>query len=87
MTNTMTDRLLTALVDKGEALTPAQIASRFGLAKPWNAIQELRSQGYSIYTNTKTNHRGETVTVYRYGKPSRAMVAAAYAKHGAELFG
>lgn len=87
MNDTMTARLLHALVDKGETLTPAQITSRFGLAKPRNAIQELRSQGYSIYTNTKTNRKGKTVTEYRYDTPSRAMVAAAYAKCGSELFG
>jgi predicted transcriptional regulator len=86
MTKNMSERLFNALVVKGETLTPAQITSRFGLAKPRNAVMQLREEGYSIYTNHKKNSRGEIVTTYRYGRPSRAMVAAAYKAKGAQVF-
>lgn len=80
------DKLVNTLVNKGETLTPKQISSRFGLANPHDAIYQLRSEGYSIYSNIRKNSRGETVVQYRYGKPSRKMVAAAFAKHGATIF-
>jgi hypothetical protein len=45
-------------------------------------ITELRAQGYSIYSNTAKNGK----TAYRLGKPSRRMVAAAYAAAGSTVF-
>ena len=79
-------KLANAFVNDGAVLTAKQISSRYGLANPHDAVYQLRSEGYSIYTNTRKNSRGETVIQYRYGRPSRKMVAAAFAKHGATIF-
>lgn len=45
-------------------------------------ISELRSMGYAIYSNTGKNGN----TAYRLGRPSRAMVAAAFAAQGSAAF-
>lgn len=45
-------------------------------------ISELRSMGHAIYSNTAKNGR----TAYRLGRPSRAMVAAAFAAQGSNVF-
>lgn len=45
-------------------------------------ISELRSQGHAIYSNpTKSG-----TTAYRLGRPSRAMVAMAFAAAGSSVF-
>lgn len=45
-------------------------------------ISELRSQGHAIYSNSSD----EGKTVYRLGRPSRAMVAMAFAAAGSSVF-
>ena len=70
------NKLVNAFVTKGEVLTAKQISSRFNLSNPHDAIHQLRSEGYSIYTNTRKNKRGESIVEYRYGRASRKMVAA-----------
>lgn len=45
-------------------------------------ISELRSQGHAIYSNPTK----EGKTVYRLGRPSRAMVAAAFQAYGSQVF-
>jgi biotin operon repressor len=45
-------------------------------------ISELRSQGFSIYSNQTK----EGKSVYRLGNPSRKMVAAAYQAFGSQVF-
>jgi len=77
-----TARVLTALKN-GETLTAKQIAARFALRNPHEAVRSLREQGYAIYANARTNSKGETKTFYRLGTPTRKMVAAAYAALGA----
>jgi len=68
----------------GKQFTAGQIAGLFGSTEGSVAarVSELRAQGYSIYSNTAKNGK----TAYRLGKPSRAMVAAAYAVGGSEMF-
>ena len=66
----------------GKDLTEATALSRFGVSNLSARIAELRAKGYSIYTNK----RKEGVTTYRLGKPTRAMIAAAYATLGVEAF-
>lgn len=80
-----TTRLLAAL-KSGECLTAKQIASRYGAGNPHELVRQLRTEGYSIYLNDAKNGRGEVVQKYRLGTPSRAMVAAAYAAAGADVF-
>ena len=67
-------------------LTAAQARARFGIVNVGARIEELRAEGYCIYTNKKTLDNGKTITYYRLGKPSREMVAAAHAIYGAEVF-
>lgn len=82
---TATERVLKAL-RSGEELTTRQIESRFSVASARAIVHELRSQGYAIYMNRRTNQRGETTQKYRLGTPSRAMVATAFATKGAQQF-
>lgn len=46
-------------------------------------ISELRSQGHAIYTNVDKKTKN---VAYRLGRPSRAMVAAAFASQGSAVF-
>jgi hypothetical protein len=69
----------------GKQFTAGQIAGLFGSTETsvTARVSELRAQGYAIYSNTAKNGK----TAYRLGKPSRAMVAAAYASAGSSIFG
>ena len=80
-----TAKLLGAL-EKGETFTSKQITARFGLANPAEAVRSLRESGYAIYSNERTNSKGETKNFYRLGKPSRKMVALASKVAGASIF-
>lgn len=72
------------VLQSGRQFTPAQLAgltqSKEDSIRP--RISELRSEGYAVYTNTTKNGK----QAYRLGKPSRAMVAAAYAAQGSATF-
>jgi len=72
------------VLQSGRQFTPAQLAgltnSSEDSIRP--RISELRSEGHAIYTNTTKNGK----SAYRLGKPSRAMVAAAYKQSGSEAF-
>ena len=74
---TKTNMLLEAF-QNGEELTASQISARYGIRNVYDAIHTLRTQGYAVYLNERTNARGETVNKYRIGIPSRAVVAAWY---------
>ena len=58
-------------------LSVAQARARFGIQNVSARIDELRQEGHVIYTNTKTRSDGSKVSVYRMGKPTKAMVRAA----------
>ena len=60
-------------------LTVAQARARFGIQNVSARIDELRQEGHVIYTNSKTRADGTKVASYRIGKPTKAMVRAAYA--------
>ena len=66
----------------GKDITEGQARTRFGVANLPARIAELRAEGYSIYKNTST----EKGTSYKLGKPTRAMIATAYAVMGAQAF-
>jgi len=68
-------RLTEALL-KGEQLTAAQIAARFDIKNPTATVSDIRFAGYAVYANTKKNAKGESVTRYRIGTPSRKIIAA-----------
>jgi hypothetical protein len=75
---TKTGKLFAALVTEGQELTAAQIATRFNAKNPTAMISEIRYAGFPIYANSKTNSKGDKVTVYRHGKASRQLVRAGY---------
>jgi hypothetical protein len=58
-------------------LSVAQARARFGIQNVAARVEELRKEGHVIYTNTKTRGDGSKVSVYRMGKPTKAMVRAA----------
>ncbi len=69
----------------GKQFTGGQMAGIFNTTEGTIAarISELRAQGYAIYSNTAKNGK----TAYRLGRPSREMVAVAYASAGSAVFG
>lgn len=71
-------------LQSGRQFTAGQMAGLFGTTEGSveARIAELRAQGFSIYSNTAKNGK----TAYRLGKPSRRMVAAAYAAAGSAVF-
>jgi len=66
----------------GQSLSAGQARGLFGVASLGKRISELRASGQPIYTNTAKNG----TTVYRLGRPSRAMIAAAYQAVGSSVF-
>lgn len=70
---TKSEKLINAL-SKGESLTAAQIAARFGISNPTATVSDLRFSGYPIYTNKRKN----STTKYRLGTPRRDVIAAGY---------
>lgn len=76
--------ILKNILQSGKNLTVSEIA-RLGdmsVESVYKRVADLRNEGYSVYRNE--NAYGETT--YRLGRPSRAIVARAYAAAGAELF-
>jgi hypothetical protein len=76
--NTATNRVFEALVLNGEELTAKQIASRYNVANPHDVVYNLRMEGYSIYLNQRTDSKGRVTQKYRFGTPSRKVIAAGY---------
>jgi len=72
------DRVYKALVLEGQELTAKQIASRYNVANPYDAVYQLRMEGYSIYCNKNTDSKGRVTNKYRFGTPSRQVIAAGY---------
>ena len=72
------------VLKSGRQFTPGQIAGLFGTTEDTVSarVAELRAKGYAIYSNTTKNGK----TAYRMGKPSRRMVAMAYAVAGSSVF-
>ena len=65
----------------GRTITSTQARSRFGVRNLRARVNDLRNDGFCVYTN-----RTSTGTSYRMGTPSRAIVAAAYSKAGSSIF-
>jgi predicted ArsR family transcriptional regulator len=82
---TQNERILKAL-KTGSGFTAAQLAAMAGTTKPTvrARISELRKEGFAVYANTR---KTDGKTFYRLGKPSREMVAMAYAVMGSQAFG
>lgn len=88
MSKSVKEKILAYLSkDSGyNTLTAAQIRARFGITNVSARIEELRSEGYCIYTNKKTLDDGRRITYYKLGKPTKKMIAAAHAALGGQAF-
>jgi hypothetical protein len=73
-----TEKLYNALVRNGEELTAKQIAARYNIANPHDAVYDLRQNGYAIYLNECEDTNGRVTRKYRAGIPSRELIAAGY---------
>jgi predicted transcriptional regulator len=74
---TQTERVL-AFLQNGNDLTEGQARSKFGVRNMSALASYLRGKGYAVYNNHKTIGNGNTISVFRLGTPSRAIVAAGY---------
>ena len=81
--STIKSKVLKTLTS-GKQFTAGQMAGIFRTTEGTITarVSDLRSQGYSIYSNVAKNGK----TAYRLGHPSRAMVAAAFAVAGSSMF-
>lgn len=70
----------------GASLTAKQISAQFGIKNPHEAVRTLRESGVCVYGNPAVLSDGTKTTKYRIGRPTKAMIAAAYAMVGGELF-
>ena len=72
-------RMLAALKQTSgyNTFTVAQAQRRFGVQNVAARIEELRKEGYCIYTNSKKTENGNTVKYYRMSTPTRKLVQAA----------
>jgi Helix-turn-helix domain len=75
---TKTGKAYKALVLNGEKLTASEAKKRFGIGNLSAEATRLRQAGFAIYANKRVAGNGVTVTEYRHGKPSRALIAAGY---------
>jgi hypothetical protein len=55
--------------------TVAQARARFGIENVSARINELRKDGFSIYTNTKLLEDGRRIYFYRLGSPSKRFLS------------
>jgi hypothetical protein len=62
---TATQKLINTF-KKGTSLTARQIASRFGLANPYDAIAYIRRQGYSVKATPAKLYSGSVVNKYSF---------------------
>lgn len=83
--NTKIDRVFEALVLNGEQLTAKQISARYGVANPHDAVYQIRMEGYPIYLNQHKDSKGRVTNKYRFGTPSRELIAAGYKAMAAGL--
>lgn len=75
---------LVKVLSSGRELTTAQIQKQVGFSSAsavTSAIRTLRSQGHCVYRNETSNG-----VKYRLGRPSRAIVSAAFEAAGSDVF-
>jgi hypothetical protein len=60
-----TQKLINAF-QKGKSLTARQIASRFGLANPYDAVAYIRSKGFKVKATSSRLWTGEVVNKYSF---------------------
>ena len=75
-TTSKTAKVIAAL-ETGAELTAKQISARYGVANVRALMSSLRMQGFSVYLNKRVStYDGETYSKYRFGPPTRSVVAA-----------
>jgi hypothetical protein len=75
--DTKTFKVFTAL-RSGEKLTASEARKRFGVGNLAAEASRIRSNGYAVYSKSRTAGNGVTVTEYEMGQPSREIVALGY---------
>ena len=77
MTTTSKTAKVIAALQNGAELTAKQISARYGVKNVRALISSIRMQGYSVYLNKRvSSYDGNTYSKYRFGTPTRAVVAA-----------
>lgn len=79
------DKVYSALVLNKDKLTAKQIAARYNLANPYDAVYTLRQEGYVINIDQYVDTKGRTTNKYSFGKPTRELIAAGYKAMAAGL--
>ena len=71
-------KVFNTLVTEGRQATAKQMGAWFGASASTVAarVSELRSAGYAVYANKKTDTKGRTSTFYRVGSRTKGVVAA-----------
>jgi DNA-binding IclR family transcriptional regulator len=82
MANKNQNETLLSVLKSGTAVDDYTAHTVYGIKNLRARINDLRKQGYAIYTNK--NIFGEAQ--YRLGTPSKKLVAAAYRVFGARFF-
>lgn len=74
-------KVFNVLVTEQRVATAKQLAARFRTTPGTiqARVSEIRSAGYPVYANRKTDSQGRSATFLRAGTPTRAMVAAGIA--------
>ena len=71
------DKLLNYLFNRvNNKLTVEKAQDLFGITNVSARINELRKEGFAIYTNTKTLENGKKIRYYRLGPPSKRYLKA-----------
>jgi len=75
------NQVFNVLVTEGRQATAKQMASWFNSSASTVAarVSDIRSAGFAVYANKRTDSKGRTSTFYRVGAPTKAMVAAGIA--------
>ena len=77
MTTTSKTAKVIAALQNGAELTAKQISARYVVKNVRALISSIRMQGYSVYLNKRvSSYDGNTYSKYRFGTPTRAVVAA-----------
>jgi len=71
-------KVFEVLVTEGRQATAKQMGAWFGASATTVAarVSDIRSAGYAVYNNKKTDSKGRTASFYRVGTPTKAVVAA-----------
>ena len=80
-------KVFNTLVTEGRQATAKQMGAWYVASAATVAarVSDIRSAGYAVYANQKTDSKGRTSTFYRVGTPTRAMVAAGIAAQRAAV--